>query len=548
MSNLNIDNELAKLSNKNQFGEMGLTRYKVARGDSELENAYFNSIFMDGNDIKPSNSPATTTLRTAGLPNSERCPFDRITFPTPDGVGYTFYICSTSSNDTSGGTGAREVYIDGLDANWDRMNETVVLNGTTGVATSNTNWLRINKMYVSAVGTSPYNEGDIYISTTNDFVSGVPQTDVINVIQLQYGLSTLGIFSVPRFYQLYFIGGSYYVDATAQNTLYNPQISTYPWNPSSPNDNRVSATIGALTVSSTIAYLTEASLPEFSSTDIEFGIQTKLSPFSRNSLLGKDDFVVNKFGRNDSVGTTFEDIWTTGGNYNFLTTAQTLEAISSSLNDDSTGTGARVITIEGLDANGDIIEEDITMNGTVATTATTLSFFRINRAFVKDCGTYGGANFGDITIRVSGGGSTLANIIGTGTIDTATYGYGQSQLGVYTVPNGYTGYLSHIIVSADASKTTNIQLVKRQNFTDTSVPVSSRRLIWETNLTQNSIEIDFEVLQQVDSLSDIWIRGKVDTGTSSITCGFDIILVKPQTNNYTVFWNTMLVRDPKTFG
>jgi len=45
----------------------------------------------------------------------------------------TMYISSSSTADTSAGTGARTATVSGLDANFDEISETVSLNGQTGV-------------------------------------------------------------------------------------------------------------------------------------------------------------------------------------------------------------------------------------------------------------------------------------------------------------------------------------------------------------------------------------------------------------------------------
>ena len=130
--------------------------------------------------------------------------------------------------------------------------------------------------------------------------------------------------------------------------------------------------------------------------------------------------VVSKFGRNPSIdlGDT-EDIWTVGGTKVWLSTAVTMEAISTSGDDAAApAIGAQIITIQGLDENFDDAEEDIIMNGASASAATTTTFIRISRAFVKQVGTYLGSNIGLITIRISGAGATQTDIVaGVGQTD-----------------------------------------------------------------------------------------------------------------------------------
>lgn len=72
----------------------------------------------------------------------------------------TLEISSSSTNDTSAGTGARSVIIYGIDADSLSQIEVVTMNGTTDVTTSNS-WLGINRISVYLVGALGYNDGVI---------------------------------------------------------------------------------------------------------------------------------------------------------------------------------------------------------------------------------------------------------------------------------------------------------------------------------------------------------------------------------------------------
>lgn len=69
---------------------------------------------------------------------------------------------SSGSDVNSTGTGAWQVYIEGLDENWELANETVNLNGTNNVTTSN-QYRRVFRAYVSTAGTSGTAAGTISI-------------------------------------------------------------------------------------------------------------------------------------------------------------------------------------------------------------------------------------------------------------------------------------------------------------------------------------------------------------------------------------------------
>ena len=79
----------------------------------------------------------------------------------------TLDIVSSSANDTSDGTGARTVFIDGIGADFLRQTEIVTMNGVTPVTTANT-WLGVNRATVLSSGSLTYNDGDIDIKDTSD--------------------------------------------------------------------------------------------------------------------------------------------------------------------------------------------------------------------------------------------------------------------------------------------------------------------------------------------------------------------------------------------
>lgn len=82
--------------------------------------------------------------------------------------------------------------------------------------------------------------------------------------------------------------------------------------------------------------------------------------------------IVHKFGRNESVGTSFVPI-AGGGIYRTPQTgsATTLRVKAGNANDASDGTGARAVTIEGIDSTGALASEVLATNGTSAGAAGT---------------------------------------------------------------------------------------------------------------------------------------------------------------------------------
>lgn len=163
---------------------------------------------------------------------------------------------------------------------------------------------------------------------------------------------------------------------------------------------------------------------------------------SRGQITGHTRFC--PFGFNAAVGTSPETMWTAGATYTYPSTATVLTVVSSSTDDDGSpvGTGARTVTIIGLDANYDEVSETVTMNGTTNVT-TTQTFLRVNEAIVATAGSTG-SNVGAITIANTTP-VTLAEIVATA---------GISQQCVYTVPNGKSAYITRYMVSSYNSTST----------------------------------------------------------------------------------------------
>lgn len=146
-------------------------------------------------------------------------------------------------------------------------------------------------------------------------------------------------------------------------------------------------------------------------------------------------------GRNAAISNSAETIWAAGGTYAQLSTAAALEAVSSSANDASAGTGARTITVELIDGNYAKSTVTVTLNGTTPV-AITGTFISVNSVRVATAGS-GGTNAGTIDIRTVSG-STVKSSISTG----ATLGLGQAADFIYTVPASTYGVLSSIDFSA----------------------------------------------------------------------------------------------------
>jgi hypothetical protein len=167
-----------------------------------------------------------------------------------------------------------------------------------------------------------------------------------------------------------------------------------------------------------------------------------------------------KFGFNPDVDDSLETIWAEGGLYSYLSAATVLKISSSSTNDTSAGTGARTVTLFGLDANYDEISETITLNGQTAVNST-LSYLRIYRMTVDTAGS-GGENAGVIYA----GTGTVTSGVPANKYATIAIGDNQTLMALWTVPRGYTAYLSQTDVTAATTqnnKYATVHFVARKN-------------------------------------------------------------------------------------
>jgi hypothetical protein len=125
---------------------------------------------------------------------------------------------------------------------------------------------------------------------------------------------------------------------------------------------------------------------------------------------------------NSATGPMWEGQTQSGGLYAYPSSASPLLLVSDSTSDNTT----RSVLIDGLDANYAPITERIALNGTTNVT-TTKSFLRINSMRMVNS-----TNTGTITAKIT---TTLYAQINPGV--------GQTQMSIYTVPAGYTFYLSY---------------------------------------------------------------------------------------------------------
>ena len=150
----------------------------------------------------------------------------------------------------------------------------------------------------------------------------------------------------------------------------------------------------------------------------------KTEPFELQVARGQISYHTSlfKYGYNPLVINVNETVWDGGGLYAYPASAVAMTVTSAG---GATDEGV-LVTVVGLDADWNEVVQEVTLNGSGV--ATTSALLRVYRAYVSGPQ----APTGNITI--ANGGTTYAQI---------TNGENQTLMAVYTVPAGYTLYVTN---------------------------------------------------------------------------------------------------------
>lgn len=220
-----------------------------------------------------------------------------------------------------------------------------------------------------------------------------------------------------------------------------------------------------------------------------------------------------KYGHNEDVDGP-EDIWNGGGDYTGFnaTQAQILVVVSTSVNDLSiTGTGARKLALQGLDANYLEVFDTVDLNGLVSVSGT-VAMIRLNRAEVVSSGS-AEHNDGDLTVTQLTSGITMAVI---------PAGRSQTHILAYTVPGDKIALVSNVEVYFRDSNTNgaNIDFLLMKDGTDTWLHQ------YPVNITNGTpVFPDFKFQYVLPPRSDFKVRcASIDNANGKIAGKFIVVL------------------------
>ena len=160
------------------------------------------------------------------------------------------------------------------------------------------------------------------------------------------------------------------------------------------------------------------------------------------------------------------------------------------------------ITILGLDENFNPVSETITISGNAGTG--TVTFARVYRAFTSD------TNLNQF--RVSRGGTEVLRV---------QIGKAQTLMAIYTVPRGYTAFLTKGVCTAQANADGTGQMFVRYKGT------GAFRIGHQFEVSGGGeYNYDFTIPIKLPALTDIDVRMQTRSNNGAYTAAFDIVLYK----------------------
>ena len=228
--------------------------------------------------------------------------------------------------------------------------------------------------------------------------------------------------------------------------------------------------------------------------------------------------ILQKFGHG-TIGTTATNLWAGGPTaYVYLSAATKLYFSST-----NSGDTAEPMDLVGLDTNGDWTTETLLLDATDAQTqvSTVNQYVRIIRCQHKPTGGgWGGSSQLAGTFYIAGASGSTGGVP-TVAADIKVIippGEEQTQLGFFTIPNGFTGLLLSMTVSTEATLSLSVDLQIRE-FGGTFATKGKHSGVDE------QVERLFFVSDQIPSNSDIQVMANVAASTALASTQISVLLI-----------------------
>lgn len=230
---------------------------------------------------------------------------------------------------------------------------------------------------------------------------------------------------------------------------------------------------------------------------------------------------IRKFAEIENLSTSSdEDIWDAGGILSLLSSAETMSIASTSANDTLGGSGAQIILIDGLDNDYNLIQEVINLSGTTPV-VTVNSYIRVHRLRVVFSGT-GKTNAGVITATASTAATTQAQILAGKSI---------TRMSHFTIPNGYTGFTTHVVMSCFRSSGSGAREAEvTQNAYTPDTNTIYKTLTYGITNNGGMLVTSPEVPSVSPAKTTVWYSGLASGANTEISTIQEILLLKGNYN------------------
>ena len=238
--------------------------------------------------------------------------------------------------------------------------------------------------------------------------------------------------------------------------------------------------------------------------------------------------VHHQFGRNAACTTTYTPVSDIGvyRTPQVGAATQLRVAAGGDIADAADGSGARSVRLWGINALGDEVVEVIATAGSSASALTVNSFIRLYLVEVYESGAYGtqdiGSHLGNITIEDAAGGTAWAQIQLNG------FPSGVTGIGSITVPRNHVGLLISAQINVDATKATDLIILKREGILQTEAPYKSIQKVQEFIGVQRSVTMSFEMPIKFGELTDIGVLAKVSNGFGAVSVDLEVLILEAE--------------------
>lgn len=215
--------------------------------------------------------------------------------------------------------------------------------------------------------------------------------------------------------------------------------------------------------------------------------------------------VQNIYGYQAAVTTTTVPLWENATTYTYPASASTMLLYSSSASDTAVS-----VFINGLDTNYDLQTETLVLTNGATGVSTVKSYRRINSISIV------GSNNPVGIIRLSNAGKTE-------TYAQINVGIGRSQMSIYTVPNGYTFYLTR--VSGYVSPNNNANFYCNYSVWTRNVSTGIETVLQQAPFV-NIYNTTRVAPRPYPQKTDVQWRAQMSAGTSIVSIGVEGVLIQ----------------------